>query len=374
MRDLELAKIPPSNIDVEQVVLGTILNESHTVDHAMGLLRVNTFYKSEHQLIFSAIRKLYQEGKPVDILTVTEYLHKDKVLDAVGGASYITLLSNRVASGENIEAHIRIIQEQHMKRQVIASSNQLQMEAFDPSTDALVILDKAQKSIEKNALVYLQSDFKKASEIYMDSMKSIEEAMSREDHIIGLPTGMHNADMVLSGLQDTHFIVIASRPGMGKTALMNTIALCNIHQKNPIGIFSLEMSAQELMTRMISSESKMNSYHLKSGRLTDNEYHEIGTHTISLYQADDLLFIDDTAYQTINQIRAKAKLWVRKYGVKMIFIDYMQLCAVEDKMNREQQIATIARTCKLMAKELNIPVDKSYHVCILFNSTGFTKV
>lgn len=354
---LEKGKIPPQAIDLELVVLGALMIDKKGVDEVIDILAPEVFYKEQHQYIFEAIRILFEEGQPVDLLTVSEQLKKMAKLDAAGGDYYLIQLTQKVASSAHIEYHARIILQKHIQRSLIKISNEIIEDAYDETTDVFDLLDTAETKLYEVTQGNVKRSSESAQNLVIQAKKKIEE-IANQDGLSGIPTGFHKVDALTSGWQPSDLIIVAARPGMGKTAMTLTMARnMAVDQNVPVAFFSLEMSSVQLITRLISSETGLSSEKLRTGKLEKHEWEQLNVKVKSLEKAP--LFIDDTPSLSIFDLRAKARRLASQHGIKIIMIDYLQLMTGGSSQkggNREQEISMISRNLKALAKELNVPV------------------
>ncbi len=353
--NLEKGKIPPQAVDLEEVVLGAMMIDKKGVDEVIDILSPDAFYKEAHQYIFEAIFKLFENSEPIDLLTVSSQLRKDSKLDLVGGDFYLISLTQKVSSSAHIEFHARIILQKFIQRSLIKISNEIIEDSYDETKDVFDLLDKA----ESRLYDVTQGNIKKSSEtaqaLVIQAKKKIEEIANKEG-LSGIPSGFDKLDKLTSGWQESDLIIIAARPGMGKTALTLSMAR-NIAVNNniPVAFFSLEMASVQLITRLISSETGLSSEKLRTGKLEKHEWEQLNVKVKSLEKAP--LYIDDTPSLSIFDLRAKARRLASQNGIKMIIVDYLQLMtAAGNGGNREQEISTISRNLKALAKELSVPV------------------
>ena len=353
----EYGKMPPQAVDLEEAVLGALMLERDAFSIVGDLLQPEAFYKDIHQRIFKAIHKLFINDNPVDLLTVTEALRQSGELEQVGGAYYLSQLTSRVASAAHIEFHAKIIVQKFIQRKLIGICTEIQEMAYDEATDVSDLMDKAQKAVFDIAEGNIKKDSKEIAPIIDDVIKSIQEAANKPDGINGIPSGFQALDAVTSGWQPSDLVIVAARPAMGKTAFVLSMArnIAVVH-KEPVAIFSLEMSSQQLVSRLIASETELNSAKLKTGRLTQSEWHQLHSRIKALIEAP--IYVDDTPALSIFELRAKCRRLKQKYGIKVLVIDYLQLMTAGADMrgNREQEVSLISRQLKIIAKELNIPV------------------
>ena len=353
----EHGKLPPQAVELEEAVLGALMLEKEALNTAIDILQPKSFYKESHQKIFAAIQELFIKSEPIDILTVTQELKKRGELEIVGGAYFITQLTNRVASAANIEAHARIISQKFIQRELIRISSEIITDAFDETTDVFNLLDKAESNLFSVAEGNLKKNYESMSELVRNAMKQIEKAKNNDNGIIGVPSGFTALDRVTSGWQPSDLVIIAARPAMGKTSYVLSLARnAAVEFKKSVAIFSLEMSSIQLVTRLISAEAEISSEKLRSGNLRADEIQQIHSRINDLTNAK--IYIDDTPGLSIFELRAKARRLKAKNGIDLIIIDYLQLMSGggEGKGNREQEISMISRSLKSIAKELNVPV------------------
>lgn len=352
-------KVPPQAKDLEVAVLGAIMLERSAYDIAAGILKAECFYVEAHQLIFKAFMNLSLNGIPIDILTVVEALKATNNLDLVGGPYYVTKLTNAVVSTAHMEAHCRIIAQKFIQRELIRISGEIITEAYDDGTDVFDLFDKAESSLFKISNHFFQTNYESAALLAAKNMNQIDALQSREIDLTGVPTGYPALDRLTCGWQPTDLIILAARPSVGKTALALNLAINAADSKikpTGVGIFSLEMSSSQLTNRIISYISKVNLDRIIRGRMNDEEYNRYmkGVGEFSKMNIQ----IDDSGTLNIHQLRGKARQMVQKEKVGMIIIDYIQLMSGEGQRNgnREQEISTISRGLKALAKELTIPV------------------
>ncbi len=354
---LEHGKLPPQAVDLEEAVLGAFMLEKEAVNTAIDILQPESFYKETHQKIFEAIKDLFNDQEPIDILTVTNRLKKTGNLEIVGGAYYITQLTNRVASAANIEFHARIIAQKYIQRELIKISSETITNAYDETTDVFDLLDKAEENLFKIAEGNIKKKVAKMSDLITEAMDQIELAKNQEAGLIGVASGFTALDRITSGWQPSDLVIIAARPAMGKTSYVLSLARnAAIDFKTPVAFFSLEMSSIQLVTRLISAESEISAEKLRSGNLRNDEIQQIQSKITELSEAP--IFIDDTPALSIFELRAKARRLKSQHDIKLLIIDYLQLMTGggDKNGNREQEISLISRSLKSIAKELNIPV------------------
>ena len=354
---LEAGKMQPQAVELEEAVLGALMLEKEAVNDVIDILSPNSFYKEDHQKIYAAIQVLFQRSEPIDILTVTQELKNTGELDFVGGPFYISQLTNRIASSANIEFHARIISQKHILRELIRISTETIKKAFDETTDVFDLLDSAERDLFSVAEGNIRKNYDKMSTLLHQAIKQIETISQQEDGVSGIPTGFTELDRVTSGFQRSDMIVLAARPGMGKTAFILSLARNTaVDFGHAVAVFSLEMSSLQLVNRLIASETELAAEKLKKGNLENHEWEQLNAKIGKLSEAP--IFIDDTPGLSVFELRAKARRLKAQHDVQLIVIDYLQLMSAggEGKGNREQEISTISRSIKSIAKELNIPI------------------
>ena len=354
---LQKGKLPPQAVDLEEVVLGAMMIDKKGVDEVIDILQPEAFYKESHQLIFSSIISLFEKQEPIDIKTVSFQLKKDGNLNIVGGDYYLIELSQKVSSSAHIEFHSRIILQKFIQRKLISISNDIIEDSYDETSDVFDLLDKAESKIYDISQRNLKKDTQSAEDLVLAAKKKIEE-ISKKEGLSGIASGFGEIDRLTSGWQPSDLIIVAARPGMGKTAFTLSMAR-NITVENniPVAFFSLEMSAIQLITRLISSETGLNSEKLRTGKLEKFEWELLNVKVTNLENAP--LYIDDTPSLSIFELRAKARRLSSQFGIKLIVVDYLQLMTLGSSQktgNREQEISTISRNLKALAKELDIPI------------------
>lgn len=368
-------KIPPQALDLEEAVLGAMMLEKNAYTSVLEILKPEAFYSPAHQLIYSACKDLFEKGEPIDILTITAALRKTGDLESVGGAYYITQLTNRVSSAANIEYHARIISEKHIQRELIRIAGEISTEAFDDGADALGLLDTAQQKIFEVSEGTISRDVEKIDDLLKKAIKNLESIKEHENKLTGIPSGFVELDRETSGWQKSDLIIIAARPGMGKTAFALSVARnAAVDFAKSIAVFSLEMSGEQLVTRLISGETEIISQKMRNGDLTEQEWERLNTKIGKL--ADAKIFIDDTPGISVFELKAKCRRLKAQQGIDMIIIDYLQLMRGEDNKgqgNREQEIGYISRSLKGLAKELHVPVIALAQLSRAVETRGGTK-
>ncbi len=354
--ELEKGRIPPQAVDFEEAVLGALLIDNSAINQVIDILSPDSFYKEEHQLIFKTVKELFGDSQPVDILTVANLMRKNGDLSSIGGEYYLIELSQKVSSSAHSEFHARIIVQKHIQREMIRVASSIITSAFDESTDVFDLLDQAEQDLFEVAHGNIVKNYESAHDLIKEAISKIEE-ISKQEGLSGIPSGFSKVDRVTSGWQPSDLVILAARPGMGKTAFVLSMARnIAVDHNRAVAVFSLEMSSVQLITRLISSETGLTSEKLRKGNLDDHEWQQLLTKVKNLERAP--LYIDDTPAISVFDLRAKCRRLVAQHDVKMIIIDYLQLMTAGGKAggNREQEISTISRSLKSIAKELNVPV------------------
>ncbi|MDG1333451.1 MAG: replicative DNA helicase [Crocinitomicaceae bacterium] len=350
-------KVPPQAVDLEQAVLGAMMLEKNAVTETIDILSQESFYDPKHQYIFGVIKDLFGTSKPIDILTVIDKLKRNGELEAAGGAAYVSQLTSRVASTAHVEFHARIISEKHIKRELIRMCTEVMRDAFDDTNDVFDVLNKAEGDLFKIAENNMGKAVDVMQNVVREAIEEIEAAAQNSDGISGIPTGFYALDKLTSGWQRSDMIVIAARPAMGKTAFVLSMARNTAVDHNQgVAIFSLEMSSVQLVKRLIASETRLSAEKLRKGDLRDDEFQQLHTRISKLATAP--LYIDDTPGISIFDLRAKCRRLKMQYDIQVVIIDYLQLMTAGGKSqgNREQEISSISRSIKEIAKELNVPM------------------
>src|SRR6201996_9024440 len=353
-----LGKLPPQAVDLEEAVLGALMLEKDALSSVIDILKAEVFYKDSHQKIFEAIRQLFEKSSPVDILTVTAQLRQLGELEMIGGAYYITELTNRVASAANIEYHSRIIIQKFIQRELIRISTEVINTAYEDTTDVLDLLDRAEKNLFDIAQNNLRRDSRMMDDILHETLKEMEALKDKKDGLTGVASGFTDLDRITSGWQKSDLVIIAARPAMGKTAFVLSCARnAAVDFAKPVVVFSLEMSSVQLVNRLVSGETEIEQEKIRKGTLEEWEWQQIHSKIGRLEQAP--LIIDDTPALNIFEFRAKCRRLKSQHDIQLIIIDYLQLMhgKTDGKGgNREQEIGSISRALKSVAKELNVPV------------------
>ena len=351
-------RVPPQNIEAEQAVLGAMLIKKEAIAEVSQILSASDFYRESHRMVFEAMMALFNKNEAVDLITVTEQLRKTEQLEKAGGIAAITSLANAVPTAANVEYHARIVSEKAQLRNLINAATEIAGAAYEDNDDVSEVMDKAEKRILEVAAHQTGSAFVPIGEILMDTFAKIEVLYESKGGLTGLSSGFKDLDKLTSGLQASDLILVAARPSMGKTAFtLNIATYVAVHEKQPVAFFSLEMSKEQLVQRMLCSEGGIDSQRLRIGQLEDQDWSHLIAAANRLNEAP--IFIDDTAGITIMELRSKARRLKAEHGLKLIVIDYLQLMQGrpgKNGDNRQQEISEISRSLKALARELDVPV------------------
>lgn len=354
---VDIGKMPPQASELEEAILGAIMLEKDAIINILDILSPDSFYKDAHQKIYRAIMSLFTNERPIDILTVTEELKRQKLLDEVGGPYYIAQLTNRVASAAHAEFHARIIQQKYIQRELIRITSDIQSKAFDDSNDINDLLDYSEGQLFEIAQGNIKKEAKPMNLLVMEAVKKIEELSKRETDFTGVPSGFTRLDRMTAGWQHSDLIIVAARPSMGKTAFVLSMTRnMAVDHKRPIALFSLEMASIQLVNRLIAAETELGSEKIRTGKLSHDEWKVLEQKVSILEKAP--IYIDDTPGISIFELRAKCRRLKKQHNIECVIIDYLQLMTgpPETRGNREQEVSVISRSLKGLAKELNIPV------------------
>ncbi len=373
----QLGKLPPQALDLEEAVLGALMLDKDAVSEVIDILTPDSFYDERHQRIFAAIQSLFNKTEPIDLLTVINELTQRGEIETVGGHTFVAQLTNRVASAANIEYHARIIVQKAIQRKLIHIASQIIHDAYDDTIDVLELLDKAEKELFTVSEGNLRKNYDEMGKLIHQAIEQIQEAKmkSKEGGLVGVPSGFTELDRVTSGWQNSDLIIVAARPAMGKTSFVLSLARnAAVEYNMPVAFFSLEMSSIQLVTRLISAEAQVNSEKLRSGNLRDDEMQQIISRVNRLAQAP--IYIDDTPGLSVFELRAKARRLKQQHDIKLLIVDYLQLMTAggaDSSGNRVQEISTISRSLKIIAKELEIPVIALSQLSRLVETRGGNK-
>ena len=354
---VEAGKTPPQAVEIEEAVLGAVMLEKDAIHEIIEILKPESFYKEAHSKIYRSILDLSLREEPVDLLTVTQELRRKNILEEAGGAFYLAQLTNRVMSSANIEYHARIIYQKYIQRELIRVSTNIQERSFDESVDVDDLLNSSEQAIFEIAQGNIKKDIQPINLLLKDTIEHIQAARDRKNHLTGIPSGYTKLDRITAGWQPTDLIITAARPSMGKTAFVLSMARnMAVDHKCGVALFSLEMSSLQLVMRMISSETEIDSHKIRTGSLESEEWDQLYDKVIQLNDAP--IYIDDTPALSVFEFRAKCRRLALQKGIGIAIIDYLQLMTWtgDTKGNREQEVSNISRSLKAIVKELNIPI------------------
>jgi replicative DNA helicase len=352
-------RIAPKVEELEMDVLGALILESDALTSVIDILKPSSFYKKAHQEIYKAVVDLFNNSQSIDFQTVTNQLRKNGSLETVGGMPYITYLTNGVSSAVNIEVHARIIVEYAIRRELISVATEIQNNAYEETIDVLSLLDKSEQILFEVGESNIRKNYSDISSLMAQAFKELHAKKELKDGLIGIPSGFIDLDKITLGWQRSELIIVAARPGMGKTAfLLSALRNAAVDHNYPVAIFSLEMSGLQLVNRMLSIDSELESEKIKKGKLEEYEWEQLIHKTTNLANAP--IYIDDTPALSVFELRAKCRRLKAKYDIQLVAVDYLQLMSSSSNRygmgNREQEIASISRALKSLAKELNIAV------------------
>ncbi|UCF96228.1 MAG: replicative DNA helicase [Spirochaetaceae bacterium] len=349
-------KIPPNNQDAEIATLGALLLDSDALGTVVHYLRPEDFYKTGHQRIYQGILNLFEKNEAIDLITLTEELKNENLLEACGGAAYVSRLTSAVPTSANVRYYAQIVQDCSIRRNLARIASSIVSDSYDDTQEVRLIIEEAERQIFEITDKQHTGTFQPAKEIVSRTIEAIEKLYHTKDAYIGIPSGFSDLDTLTSGFQNSEFIVIGARPSVGKTALALTMAAnMAIHNKFPVGFFTLEMSSMALMQRMLASEARIRSNSLRSGFLKPSDFHKLTEAASKIYEAP--LYIEDTPSLRLLDLRALARRMRHQFNVAIIFVDYLTLITSENRdLPRHEQIAEISRSLKALARELDIPV------------------
>jgi len=354
--DLSSHKLPPQNIEAEESILGGILIENEAINRVTEILDPDDFYRDAHRKIFNALINLSERDEPADLITLTNELRKIDQLDSIGGASYLTSLIDSVPTAANIEYYAKIVKEKATLRKLIQTSTEIITQSYEDRGDVEMFLDEAERAIFEISEKRVRPSFYSIREIVKDSFTTIERLFQKKELVTGVPSGFKELDRMTAGFQPSDLIIIAGRPSMGKTAFcLNIAEYAAIENKIPVAIFSLEMSKEQLVIRMLCSQAHVEGTRLRTGYLNESDWPKLTIAAGNLSEAP--IYIDDTAALSVLELRAKARRLKSEHGLGMVIIDYLQLMKGRARVeNRQQEISEISRSLKALSKELSIPV------------------
>ena len=354
---MELAKIPPHDIDAEQAVLGSMLTDKDAVNAAIETLKEDAFYREDNRAIYQAIINLYSKSEPIDIITLKDELESMDKFEQVGGYEYLASLPDKVPTTANVQKYIKIVEEKAILRKLIKTANEIIELGYDPAEDVEDIMDNAEKKIFDIMQSKNQKGYTPIKDVLVESFTKLEELYNRKQHITGVPTGFVELDYKTAGLHGSELILVAARPAMGKTAFALNIATNAALRGNaPVAIFSLEMSKDQLVNRILCSEAMVDSNKVRTGKLEEDDWVKLAGAIGPLSESE--IYIDDTPGISVMEIRTKCRKLKMEKNIGLVVIDYLQLVQGSNKRqaSREQEISEISRSLKILAKEINVPV------------------
>lgn len=354
--ELLLDRVPPQNIEAEMALLGSMLLEGEAIGQVLELVQEPSFYKDSHKKIFSAIVRLYEQGRSVDLVTLTDLLKKEGILEEVGNASYLTSLASFVPTAANVEHYARIVREKSILRNLIHTATQIAAACYDGTEEAGLLLDKAESMIFNIAVHGATKTLVPIKDLVRDSFETIETLYQRKVHVTGVATGFADLDARTAGLQPSDLVILAGRPSMGKSSLaMNIMEHAALEQKKGIALFSLEMSKEHLVLRMLCSHARVEIQKVRTGFVPEKAWPDLSTAAGRLAEAS--IFIDDSPDISALELRARARRLKSRYDIQLVVLDYLQLMRAHTRAdNRQQEISEISRSLKALARELNVPV------------------
>ena len=355
MNDELMGRIPPNDVEAEQAVLGSMLVDKDAVLTVIEILKTEDFYRNEHAEIYGAILDLYEAGKPIDLLTLREQLRVRGKYDIVNGFEYLATLTNPMYSIANVENYANIVWEKSILRKLIKASNQISKESYEATEDAVYITEKAEKEIF-NIVQRKNSSYALIKDVLVDTFNNLEELATREDGVVGLPSGFLDLDNRTQGFMPGQLIIIAARPAMGKSAFaLNVLTNASVRANKAVVYFSLEMSKEELTSRILASEAMVDSSKIRSGKLEDEDWISLTNASGTLSEAK--IILDDTSGFTPIELRAKCRKLKLEYDIGLIVIDYLQLMdASKASASRQADISEISRSLKVLAREIGVPI------------------
>ena len=354
---MEIGKIPPSDIEAEQAVLGSMLTDKDATIAAIEVLKEDDFYREDNKLIYRAILNLYNRAEPVDIITLKSELTSMGKFDAVGGLEYLADLQEKVPTTANVERYIKIVEEKAILRNLIKTANEIISLGYDPTEEVENIMDSAEKKIFDIMQSKNQKGYSPIKDVLVDTFSQLEVLYNQKQHITGVPTGFADLDYKTAGLHGSDLILLAARPAMGKTAFALNIATnAAVRAKVPVAIFSLEMSKEQLVNRVLCGEAMVDSNKVRTGKLDEQDWAKLASALGPLSESE--IYIDDTPGISVMEIRAKCRKLKLEKNIGLVVIDYLQLIQGSNKRggSREQEISEISRSLKILAKEINVPV------------------
>jgi len=355
---MEVGKIPPHDTEAEQAVIGSMLTDKDAIISAIEILKEEDFYREDNKTIYGAILNLYNRSEPIDIITLKAELSSLGKLEAVGGLEYLAELPDKVPTTANVDKYIKIVEEKSMLRSLLKTANEIISLSYDETQDVDDIMEQAEKRIFNTIQSRNQKGYSSIKDILVDTFTELEQLYNQKQHITGVPTGFADLDYKTAGLHNSDLVLVAARPAMGKSAFALNIASYAATRANvPVAIFSLEMSKEQMVNRILCSEAMVDSNKVRTGKIDDDEWGKLAEASGILSEAK--IFVDDTPGISITEIRAKCRKLKLEQDIGLVVIDYLQLVQGSSRRasgSREQEIAEISRSLKILAKEINVPV------------------
>lgn len=355
---MELGKVPPHDTEAEQAVIGSMLTDKEAIISAVEVLKEEDFYREDNKIIYGAILNLYNRSEPVDIITLKAELSSLGKLEKVGGLEYLAELPDKVPTTSNVDKYIKIVEEKATLRSLLKTANEIIKLGYDETQDVDILMDQAEKKIFEAIQSRNQKGYSSIKDILVDTFTELEQLYNQKQHITGVPTGFADLDYKTAGLHNSDLILVAARPAMGKSAFALNIASYAATRANiPVVIFSLEMSKEQMVNRILCSEAMVDSNKVRTGKIDDDEWGKLAEASGVL--SESKIFIDDTPGISIMEIRAKCRKLKLEQDIGLVVVDYLQLVQGSGKRSvgsREQEIAEISRSLKILAKEINVPV------------------
>jgi replicative DNA helicase len=354
--DVHLDRLPPQNLDAEQSILGAVLIDNDALPKALEILDPEDFYKGSHRKIFYAMTELFDRNEAIDLITITDFLKKNEELEAIGGISYLSSLVNMTPTAANVKYHSNIVREKALLRGLLHSANEIAAKVYEDTFDAEDLVDYAEKSIFTISDKRIKASFVSLKDVIKDSFEMIEHLYDKKETVTGVPSGFRDLDDLTTGFQKGDLVIVGGRPSMGKTAFaLNVAQHVGLVMREPVAIFSLEMSKEQLALRMLCSEAMVNSNNIRKGFIKKEDWHKLTGAASKLTGAP--IFIDDSSGITALELRAKARRLKMEHGLSLVIVDYLQLMRGKGSFERrEQEISDISRSLKGLAKELGVPV------------------
>ena len=354
---MELGKIPPNDTEAEQAVIGSMLTDKDAVIEAIEVLKPDDFYREDNKVVYTAILNLYNKAEPIDIITVKDELISMGKFEAIGGLEYLAELPEKVPTTTNVDKYIKIVEEKAILRNLIKTADSIISLGYDPTQEVEQVMDEAEKKIFNVMQNRNQKGYTPIKDVLVDTFAQLEQLYNQKQHITGVPTGFADLDYKTAGLHNSDLVLIAARPAMGKSAFaLNLATNAAVRGNVPAIIFSLEMSKEQMVNRILCSEAMVDSNKVRTGKIDDEDWVKLAGALGPLSEAN--IYIDDTPGISVMEIRAKCRKLKLEKGLGLVVIDYLQLVQASNNKrgSREQEISEISRSLKILAKEINVPV------------------